>query len=57
MSLNQTKTAALCLLAAPLAVAAERPRILGVSHIGVLVSDADKSREPRAGGHFKPAGL
>jgi lactoylglutathione lyase len=40
----KTKTAALCLLTAALAVAAERPKILGVSHVAVLVSDVDKSR-------------
>jgi lactoylglutathione lyase len=40
----KTRTAAFLLLAAALAAAAERPRILGVSHIAVLVSDVDKSR-------------
>jgi lactoylglutathione lyase len=40
----KTKVAAICLSVAALAIAAERPRILGVSHIAVLVSDADKSR-------------
>jgi lactoylglutathione lyase len=39
-----TKTAALGLLAAALAAAAGRPKILGVSHIAVLVSDVRSSR-------------